>query len=145
MSQARFESAGATPLVFGVNPAYPGRVVLRTSSVRAETEGGAEYVYRKGGGYLQLTLRFDGLPASDFDGGFDYAAGTQAEGSQSLVNWFFGVTGMGASSFTYYDPFGNTREVAFMDDRLEFAMTDHGQYTGIINLKERLGKANEDV
>ena len=139
MAGARFELPGAAPLEFRVNPAYPGRVVLRSGSVRAETEGGGEYVYSKDGGFAQLTLRFEGMPASDFDGGFDYSSGTQAPGTQSLANWYFKVTGMGGAAFTYYDPFGGAHEVSFMDERLEFSMTDHGLYSGVINLKERLG------
>ncbi len=139
MPGARFELSGVTPLALQVNPAYPGRVVFRSGTVRTETEGGQEYVYNKGVGYAQLVLRFDGLPASDFDGGFDYAAGTQAPGTQTLANWYFKVTGMGGTAFTYYDPFGVAHEVSFMDDRFEFSMTDHGFYSGVINLKERLG------
>ena len=54
MAGARFELPGAAPLEFRVNPAYPGRVVLRSGSVRAETEGGGVTVRNIGSGLVVL-------------------------------------------------------------------------------------------
>jgi len=139
MTSASFSAGtGVTPLAFSVNPSYPVRAVLHTGLVKALTEGGDEYSYGKGPGYILHYLRFEGLPAVDFDGGYDYAAGTQEAGTQSLVNWFLNAAGVG--TFTYQDPFGKLHEVSFADDRLEFAMADYGLYDGVITLKQRIGR-----
>lgn len=139
MAEAKFMADGATALVFTVNPRYPGRTTLDGGSVRGLTEGGQEYVYKKGRACLLHELKFEGMPASDFDGGFDYATSTQAAGTQSLVNWFLNVHGQDHAPFTYQDPFGNTHSVMIVDDRLSFALTDYGLYDGVITLKQYTG------
>ena len=139
MAETSFSAGdGATPLVFSVNPSYPGRVTLRSGLARASTEGGFEYAYNKGQPCAVHTLRFTGMPASDLDGGFDYVAGAQAEGSQSLLNWFVNVA-PGVESFTYKDPFGAEHAVVFADGALELSLTDMGLYDGVITLKETIG------
>ena len=140
MSESAFTAgAGVTPLNFSVNPSYPGKVTLQSGLAKAQTEGGSEYAYSKGPAYVLYTLRFEDMPAKDFDGGFDYKTGGQAEGTQSLVNWFLNIAPPGASGFTYKDPFGTEHEVTFADDRLEFMLTDIGLYGGAVVLKETLG------
>jgi len=130
---------GAAPLDFSVNPSYPGRVTLQSGVARAQTEGGTEYAYAKGPLYALYTLRFEGMPGSDYDGGFDYAASSQAAGAQSLINWFINVAPPGSAGFTYTDAFGKAHSVTFADDRLEFSLTGDGLYDGVITLKEILG------
>jgi hypothetical protein len=138
MPAASFSAGtGVTQLVFSVNPCYPVRAVFNSGSVKAMTEGGEEYVYRKGEGYLLHYVRFEGMPASDYDGGYDYSAKAQAEGTQSLINWFCSIAGSG--TFTYQDPFGKAHQVSMADGKLDFGMTDNGLYDGVITLKEMLG------
>ena len=130
---------GITPLTFSVNPCYPGKVALCSGVVRAATEGGDDYVYEKGPGYVLYLLKFEGMPASDFDGEYDYTTHVQAQGTESLVNWFFNIAGPLSPEFTYQDPFGTAHLVSIVDDRLDFSLTDHGLYSGVLTLKERLG------
>lgn len=138
MPTANFSAGtGTLPLVFSVNPVYPVKITLYSGFVKVLTEGGEDYVSQKGAGYALHTLRFDGMPSRDYDGGYDYAARTQAAGMQSLVNWFYNVAP--ASVFTYQDPFGGSHQVGFADNKLEFALGDHGLYDGQITLKETLG------
>lgn len=137
MAAAAFSTGtGVTPLVFSVNPRYPGRVALGSGVVWVQTEGNEEYSYKKGAGYAVIELKFENMPASDFDGGFDYLTKAQGPGTQSLANWFLNMAG---EAFTYTDPFGVAHVVTFADDRLDFQMTDNGLYDGIIKLKEQLG------
>jgi hypothetical protein len=137
MGAATFTAGeGVTPLVFSVNPRYPGKVTLQSGVVRVLTEGNEEYAFGKGAGYAIIELKFEGMPASDFDGGFDYPTNSQAHGRQSLTNWFFRNAG---GVFTYTDPFGTSHQVTFADDSLAFQMTDNGLYDGVIKLRELLG------
>ncbi|MBI5694399.1 MAG: hypothetical protein HZC51_01495 [Nitrospirae bacterium] len=138
MADAAFTADGVTPLIFSVNPSYPGRLGLGSGRVRGKTEGGEDYLYTKGKAYVLYTLRFEGMPARDFDGGYDYAAGVQEGGSQSLVNWFVSVAADGAE-FTYSDPFGGTHQVTLADTVLEFTLTDNGLYDGALTLRETVG------
>ena len=141
MSTASFSMGGAAvPLVFSVNPSYPCKAALCAGAVRVRTEGGGYYAYEKGGCAAELLLHFAGLPAAEFDGGFDYAAKTQAEGTQSLAGWFFGATKSGTLWFTYTDPAGHGHDVAFADNRLEFALTDNGLYDGAVRLVKVVGR-----
>jgi len=130
--------AGVTPLSFSVNPCYPVRVCLNSGVARGVSEGGTEYAYRKGPLYALHFIRFEGLPSSDYDGGYDYVTGLQGAGTQSLVNWFVNVSQAGSGTFTYTDPFGKARTVSLADDKLEFSLTDKGSYDGAITLKEIL-------
>lgn len=138
MSETIFSADGVTSLVFSVNPSYPGRLMLDSGRVRATTEGGEDRLYKKGTACAVHTLRFEGLPASDFDGGFDYVAGIQAAGTQSLAGWFFLVASDG-SEFMYSDPFGGEHVVTLADSGLDFSLTDLGLYDGTIRLRERVG------
>lgn len=139
MGYPAFNKTGETPLVFSVAPRYPCGVSLVSGFVNAESEGGEEFVYRKGSSYALLELKFEGLPAADFDGGFNYAVNAQAAGTQSLVNWFYNVFSPSRAPFTYTDPFGRGHTVTIEGDRLDFSETNFGLYDGTIILKERLG------
>jgi len=140
IAETSFTAAGGiVPLNFSVNPSYPGKFLLQSGIARTLTEGGTEYAYRKGAFYGLYTLSFEGMPAADFDGGFDYKTSAQAEGTQSLVNWFVNVAPPGAAGFTYKDPFGSEHAVSFAEDKLEFSLTDNGLYGGTVVLKEILG------
>ncbi|MGA2193084.1 MAG: hypothetical protein ABSG42_06885 [Nitrospirota bacterium] len=135
--QASFSAgAGVTPLVFSVNPRYPGKVTIMSGNARVETEGGEEYIYKKGPGSVVLELKFENMPSADFDGGFDYTTGSQASGTQSLVNWFINLSN---APFSYNDPFGNGYTVTFAVDKIEFQLTDKGLYEGVIALREETG------
>jgi hypothetical protein len=138
MASATFTAdAGVTPLAFSVNPRYPGRVTVQSGLVRALTEGNEEYMFAKGARYAVIELKFEGMPACDFDGGFDYLTNSQAQGKQSLTNWFLNLA---SEAFTYTDPFGKSHEVTFADDKLDFQMTDNGLYDGVLKLRELLGR-----
>ncbi len=139
MGYPAFNKTGEVSLVFAVAPRYPCRVSLVSGFVSAETEGGEEYAYGKGSSYALLELKFEGLPAADFDGGYNYAANAQAAGTQSLVNWFYNVFSPSRAAFTYTDPFGKGHTVTIEGDRLDFTETNYGLYDGTIILKERLG------
>ncbi len=139
MGSPAFKKAGEVSLVFPVAPCYPCKVTLESGFVNAETEGGGQYVYRKGRSFALLELKFEGLPAADFHGGFDYAANAQAAGTQSLVNWFYNVFSPSRGVFTYTDPFGKDHAVTIEGDRLDFGLTNYGFYEGTIILKEQVG------
>jgi hypothetical protein len=136
MPGASFTAAGLTALNFSVNPSYPGKVTLDPGLVPLKSEGGEDIFIRKGSSSMLIALNFVGLPAADFDGGFDYASGVQTSGSQSLVNWFISRSG---KSFTYNDPFGKSHVVVFGQDKLEFSLTDDGAWEGALLLKEMIG------
>lgn len=137
MPKATFSSPTAQPLTFSVNPRYPGKITINPGMVRGRTEGGEDCVYEKAAPFALIDLKFADLPASDFDGGFDYSAATQTTGTQSLVNWFlmFGAGG----AFTYTDPFGRSHTVSLTTDHLDFALTEFGLYDGSLTLKEQIG------
>jgi len=138
MSETMFTAEGdVSPLVFSVNPRYPGKVGLHSGIAKGTSEGGDEYAYTKGKAHVLYVLIFDGLPASEFDGGFDYPTRTQAPGTQSLVNWFLNVAPYGV--FTYHDPFGKEHTVRIINEALDFSLTEHDFYSGSITLKETLG------
>jgi hypothetical protein len=139
MGQATFIAAGVVPLVFSVNPVYPGKTTIYSGSVSGQTEGGDEYVYEKGVPYVLIELRFEGLSASDFDGSFNYSTKVQTPDTQSLVNWYINVFGATRRPFTYRDPFGGEHSVNIFGDRLDFALSDYGLYNGQIVLKQKLG------
>jgi len=139
MPHAKFELDGNEPLEFSVNPSYPGETSIDSGMVTALTEGGEIYASRKSGRVQKIALRFDGMPASDYDGGYDYAAGTQNAGTQSLVNWFLNVASPGAVEFTYTDPFGDAHTVTFSEGDLDMKLTDEGEYTGTVRLRKALG------
>jgi len=139
MGQATFIASGAVPLVFSVNPVYPGKTTIYSGSVSGRTEGGDEYVYEKGVPYVLIELRFEGLSTIDFDGGFNYTARGQMAGTQSLVNWYINVFGANRQPFTYMDPFGGDHYVSIYGDRLDFALSDFGLYNGQIVLKKKMG------
>jgi hypothetical protein len=136
MPGTSFTAVGLTALNFSVNPSYPGKVTLDPGLVPLKSEGGEDIFIRKGNRSMLIALNFIGLPAADFDGGFDYAAGAQTSGSQSLVNWFISQSG---KSFTYNDPFGKSHIVVFGQDKLEFSLTDDGAWEGTLLLKEIIG------
>ncbi len=136
MPGASFTAVGLTPLNFSVNPCYPGKVTLDTGFINLKSEGGEDIFLRKADSSALIALNFSGLTASDFDGGFDYAAGAQAAGTQSLVNWFISQAG---KTFTYDDPFGNSHSVVFGQEKLEFSFTEDGAYNGAVLLKEIIG------
>ncbi|MGC2424138.1 MAG: hypothetical protein WA666_07300 [Nitrospirota bacterium] len=136
MPGASFTAVGFTPLNFSVNPSYPGKVTLDPGLVPLKSEGGEDIFIRKGNSSMLIALNFIGLPVADFDGGFDYAAGAQASGSQSLVNWFISLSG---KIFTYADPFGKSHSVVFGQDKLEFSLMDDGAWGGTLLLKEIIG------
>lgn len=133
-----FNTDGHPPLLFSVNPVYPGRLELQSGVVAGRTEGGRTYSYRKGPSAVAHTLRFEDMPGRDYDGGFDYATGEQAEGTQSLVNWFFNVAPPG-TPFVYTDPFGASHTVEVVDSTVEFSLTGNGLYSGTLRLKETTG------
>lgn len=139
MAHAKFESGAHEPLVFTVNPSYPGDVRLDSGSVVAFTEGGEPYSARKSASGVEYVLRFDGMPASDYDGGYDYGAKTQGAGTQCLVNWFLNVAPPGAAEFKYTDPFGAAHTVTFADGTLDMKLTDEGEYAGSVRLRKALG------
>ncbi len=136
MPGASFTAVGFTPLNFSVNPSYPGKVTLDSGFINLKSEGGEDVFFRKGNGSVLIALNFAGLPAPDFDGGFDYAAGAQAANSQSLVNWFISLSG---KTFTYADPFGNSHSVVFGQEKLEFSLAEDGAWNGTLLLKEIIG------
>ncbi len=138
MGQATFMVSGAASLVFSVNPVYPGKTTIFSGSVSGQTEGGDEYVYRKGNPYVLIELRFEGLSANVFDGGFDYATKSQNVGTQCIVNWYLNVSGGSREHFTYRDPFGVDHSVTIYGDHIDFALTDYGLYSGQILLKKKL-------
>jgi len=139
MPDASFTMSGAAPLVFGVNPRYPQKLGVFTGSVSGFTDGGEVYVHEKGVPYAIIELKFDGLPAAVFDGGFDYASNAQAAGTQSLVGWFLALWAPSRAVFIYNDPYGGAHEVTFVDERLEFSLGDFGLYDGIIRLRKKIG------
>jgi hypothetical protein len=136
MPGASFIAVGQTALNFSVNPSYPGKVTLDPGFVLLKSEGGEDIFIRKGDRSILIALNFVGLPAADFDGGFDYASGVQTSGSQSLVNWFISQSG---KSFTYNDPFGKSHIVVFGQDKLDFSLMDDGAWEGTLLLKEIIG------
>lgn len=136
MPGASFTAVGLTPLNFSVNPCYPGKVTLDSGFINLKSEGGEDIFLRKANSSMLIALNFSGLPASDFDSGFDYAAGTQAAGTQSLVNWFISQAGQ---TFIYEDPFGSSHSVVFSQEKLEFSLTEDGAYDGTLLLKEIIG------
>ena len=139
MGQPTFIASGVVPLVFSVNPVYPGKTTIYSGSVSGQTEGGDEYVYEKGVPYVLIELRFEGLSAREFDGGFNYSTKGQTIDTQSLVNWYINVFGATRQPFTYVDPFGVEHFVTITGDRLDFALSDYGLYNGQIVLKKKLG------
>jgi hypothetical protein len=139
MARTVFSIQGAQDLEFSVNPVYPERLEADCGLTVGLTEGGALYAYGKGRPYLLHTLRFEDMPSSDFDGGFDYVTGTQGSGTQSLINWFMYVAPPGGGPFSYGDPFGGTHYVELADPRLEFSLTAKGLYSGTLRLKEYVG------
>jgi len=139
MPHARFDIDGHEPLEFSVNPLYPGETFIDSGMVTALTEGGEIYASRKSSRALKLALRFEGMPASDYDGGYDYATGAQDAGTQSLVNWFLNVAPAGALGFNYTDPFGDVHSVTFADGTLDMRLTDEGVYSGTVKLRKALG------
>lgn len=138
MGLVSFMAEGHDTLYFAVNPVYPGRVELKSGVVTGMTEGGRTYSYRKGVDSLLHVLRFEDIPATGFEGGYDYQAGTQAPGTQSLANWFFTVAPPG-TKFTYNDPFGVAHAVEFADTALEFSLTGYMLYSGTLRLIEMAG------
>jgi hypothetical protein len=88
--------------------------------------------------YVLIELRLEGLSASDFDGGFNYTTKSQMAGTQCLVNWYLNVFGGSQLPFTYMDPFGESHLVTIFGDRLDFALSDYGLYSGQIVLKKKL-------
>jgi len=139
MNNTVFSRQGEQQLEFSVNPVYPGRLEAYCGLAVGLTEGGAIYSYGKATPHVLHTLRFEEMPSSDFDGGFDYPAGVQEPGTQSLVNWFMNVAPPGGGNFTYTDPFGGTHVVELADTRLEFLLTANGLYSGTIRMKEYVG------
>jgi hypothetical protein len=139
MSHAKFENDGHGPLVFTVNPSYPGELRLDSGTVMAATEGGDVYAAKKASSSVGYALRFDGMPKSDYDGGYDYDTGTQDANTQCLINWFLNVAPPGAAEFTYTDPFGSAHTVSFADGALDMKLTDEGEYAGVIRLRKELG------
>jgi hypothetical protein len=139
MGQATFISSGAVSLIFSVNPVYPGKTTIYSGSISGQTEGGEEYVYQKGVQYALIELRFEGMHANDFDGGFNYLTKSQIPETQSLINWYINVFGEVRQPFTYRDPFGEDHLVTIHGDRLDFALSDYGLYSGQIVLKKKLG------
>jgi len=138
MGDAKFEKNGYAPLVFTVNPAYPGDVRIDSGTVAAYTEGGEIYSARKAAPAAAYVLRFDGMPAADYDGGYDYTSGVQDAGTQSLVNWFLNVAPPASAEFTYTDPFGASHTVSFSDGALDMRLTDEGEYSGTVRLRKAL-------
>jgi hypothetical protein len=136
MGEALFTKAGQASLRFPVNPSYPGGLVVESGVVNCITEGGGRYAYKKSEPCVLITLRFSGLPASAYDGGYDYAARVQVSSTQSLVNWFLNVCS-DRSEFSYSDPFGKTHAVTIEDDRLLFSLADHELYDGTITLRKK--------
>jgi hypothetical protein len=88
MSGASFTAAGLTALNFSVNPSYPGKVTLDPGLVPLKSEGGEDIFIRKGGSSMFMALNFVGLPAADFDGGFDYASGGGGRAKLSFSDKF---------------------------------------------------------
>jgi len=138
MGQATFIASGVVPLVFSANPIYPGKTTLYSGSVSGQTEGGDEYIYCKGDPFVLIELRFEGLSANFFDGGFNYATKSQNAGTQCIVNWYLNVFGGSRQPFTYRDPFGEDHSVSIYGDHLDFALSDYGLYSGQILLKKKL-------
>jgi len=139
MANASFTKTGKTALVFPVNPRYPRKTTVHTGSLTAQTEGGDVYVEERGGPYAVMELRFEGLSSAAFDGGFNYSTATQSGGTQSLVGWFIAVWAQGRDSFTYTDPEGNSHDVGFADENLEFSLADYGLYDGTLRLRKKVG------
>jgi len=139
MSETKFTAAGATPLVFSVNPVYPVKVAVESGVVVSMTEAGTERAHEKGPVRVVRELQFVGLTASEFDGGFDYLSRSQAQGSQSLVNWFINVAPPGVS-FSFEDAFGVVRTVGFQGVTLAFELSGAGLYDGVVALREVIGQ-----
>lgn len=135
-----FSSQGGDTLEFSVNPVYPGRLEANPGLTLGVTEGGALYAYGKGRPYVLHTLKFEEMPASDLDGGFDYSSGTQSPGTQSLINWFINIAPPGSGGFAYADPFGGSHAVEFADTRLDFSLTALGLYSVSLRLREYVGQ-----
>lgn len=131
-------TSGSETLAFSVNPSYPGKLELASGMATKKTEGAASYSYRKGAPELLLELEFKDLPASEFDGGYDYATSTQGAATQCLVNWFLNVAPPG-TPFTYNDAFGCARTVRFADAGLKFELTSLGRYSGTLRLAQSAG------
>ncbi len=141
MPGTSFSTQDGDTLEFSANPVYPGRLEADSGLALGITEGGVTYAYGKGRPCILHTLRFEDMPASDLDGGFDYASGTQSPGTQSLMNWFINVAPAGSGGFTYDDPFGGSHSVEFADAMIEFSLTSPGLYSVSLRLREYVGQS----